>query len=99
MKMRCCWAFWRASIKGVPAKPVADVTARSSEARIKVLITILLCVAVAGCDDTMSALDPANTHRMGDAGLRGMCALARKRLELQTFNDLENEWIVRIERG
>jgi len=41
----------------VPAKLVADVTARSSEARITVLITILLCVAVAGCDDTMSALD------------------------------------------
>ena len=49
--------FWRALIKGVPAKLVADVTARTSEARIKVLITILLCVAVAGCDDTMSALD------------------------------------------
>src|SRR6185436_8895261 len=57
LKMRCCWAFWRASIKGVPAKPVADVTARTSEARIIILITILLCVAVAGCDDIMSALD------------------------------------------
>src|SRR4249920_868476 len=45
--MRCCWAFWRALIKGVAAKLVADVTARSSEARIIVLITILLCVAVA----------------------------------------------------
>src|SRR4030095_6802389 len=47
LKMRCCWAFWRALIKGVPAKLLADVTARSSEARIILLITILLCVAVA----------------------------------------------------
>src|SRR4051812_2179309 len=47
LKIRCCWAFWRALIKGVPAKLLADVTARTSEARIKVLITILLCVAFA----------------------------------------------------
>ena len=63
LKMRCCSGVLACVDQGVPAKLVADVTARSSEARITVLITILL-LAVAGCDDTMSALGPAE-HAQG----------------------------------